>query len=127
MKVYKGRRLGTVKDTGSDVVVTVQEIQKDFPGFSDIKGEIKNLKHHVYHSPTGFSWGYGGSGPADLACSILWDLLGKEPDMQLYQAFKHRFVANWGDEWEINERDIRGWFLVYGWKYGRPESLLNEK
>ena len=25
----------------------------------------------VWHSPTGFEWGYGGSGPADLALNIL--------------------------------------------------------
>lgn len=31
------------------------------------------LRHHVRHSPTGFEWGYGGSGPADLARCILLD------------------------------------------------------
>jgi hypothetical protein len=25
----------------------------------------------VHHSPTGFNWGYGGSGPADFALNIL--------------------------------------------------------
>ncbi len=25
----------------------------------------------VWHSPSGFEWGYGGSGPADLALNIL--------------------------------------------------------
>ena len=25
----------------------------------------------VWHSPTGFEWSYGGSGPADLALNIL--------------------------------------------------------
>lgn len=30
----------------------------------------------VRHSPTGFSWGYGGSGPADLARSLLIAALG---------------------------------------------------
>jgi len=36
------------------------------------------LPHHVRHSPDGFSWGYGGSGPADLARCILIDALGNE-------------------------------------------------
>jgi len=31
------------------------------------------LKHVVYHSPTGFEIGSDGSGPADLALSILTD------------------------------------------------------
>lgn len=30
----------------------------------------------VYHSPTGFEWGYAGSGPADLALNILADVSG---------------------------------------------------
>jgi Family of unknown function (DUF6166) len=28
------------------------------------------------HSPTGFGWGYGGSGPAQLAVALLADALG---------------------------------------------------
>jgi hypothetical protein len=39
------------------------------------------LPHLVKHSPDGFSWGYGGSGPADLARSLLADHLG--PDKAL--------------------------------------------
>jgi hypothetical protein len=34
------------------------------------------LAHHVRHSPDGFSWGYGGSGPAELARCLLIDALG---------------------------------------------------
>ena len=35
-----------------------------------------NVPHLVtHHSPTGYEWGYGGSGPADLALNILeWHL-----------------------------------------------------
>lgn len=33
------------------------------------------LHHVVRHSPTGMEWGYSGSGPADLALSILHDYL----------------------------------------------------
>lgn len=36
------------------------------------------LQHHVKHSPTGLSWGYGGSGPADTARSLLIDHFGKD-------------------------------------------------
>ena len=114
MKVYRGKRLGIIKDTCSEVSVTVQ----------DDGGKEENLRHHVYHSPTGFNWGYGGSGSADLAMSILWDLYDTEPDMNFYQAFKHRFVSSWGEEWEISESDIRGWVLVHSWKQRRPECTL---
>lgn len=36
------------------------------------------LRHYVRHSPDGFSWGYGGSGPADLARCLLIDAMGRE-------------------------------------------------
>lgn len=94
MKIYKGKRLYPKQGTISNVVVTVN-------------GEP--LKHHVYHSPTGFNWGYGGSGPADLARSILWDLIGLEPYPELYQMFKWKFVAGWGDVWQITSEEIQKW------------------
>jgi hypothetical protein len=31
------------------------------------------------HSPSGFEWGYGGSGPAQLALALLADCLGDDP------------------------------------------------
>ena len=41
----------------------------------DHKGSCK-----VYnHSPTGFSWGYGGSGPSQLALAILLLFLSVRP------------------------------------------------
>lgn len=44
------------------------------------------------HSPTGFEWGYAGSGPAQLALAILADALGDdERALRLHQKFK--FVA----------------------------------
>ena len=105
MKVYKGIRLRPELETGSDVKVTVKE------------GKEENfLRHHIYHSPTGFCWGYGGSGPADLAMSILWDYLGKEPTLPLYQDFKWKFVAAWKEKWQITSAEIKIWIIE---KYGK--------
>lgn len=42
------------------------------------------------HSPDGFSWGYGGSGPAQLALAIMLELTGK-PDG--YQKLKWEVIA----------------------------------
>jgi hypothetical protein len=40
----------------------------------------------VNHSPTGFEWGYGGSGPSQLAFAILADFTGDtETALQHYQ------------------------------------------
>jgi len=67
------------------------------------------LKHIVWHSPTGFQWGYGGSGPADLALSILTDLIGLERAERLYQDFKWRFIAPVRGDLELREDEIRAW------------------
>lgn len=40
------------------------------------------------HSPDGFNWGYGGSGPAQLALAILLHFMPEEDAQTLYQIFK---------------------------------------
>ena len=54
----------------------------------------KSLKV-VNHSPTGFSWGYMGSGCAQLALAICIELFGKEPREYPihYQAFKEKYIT----------------------------------
>ena len=49
----------------------------------------------VFHSPGGFEWGYGGSGPADFALNILSIFIGEEAARAggLYQEFKWAFVS----------------------------------
>lgn len=98
-KVYRGRSDG--HDTAADVYVWVT--------FDD--GRIEPLKHHVHHSPTGFNWGYNGGGPADLARSLLWDHLGRQPHPSLYQDFKDRLVAVWpsASAWSMTTDDIQAW------------------
>lgn len=104
MKVYRGRRVNPKEGYVSEVEVIVLEQSGDEKFLP-----IGLLKHRVRHSPTGFSWGYPGSGPADLARSILWDFIGAEPTPGLYQDFKFQFVSVWGDEWEIRGCQIQDW------------------
>jgi hypothetical protein len=52
------------------------------------------LPHIVRHSPTGLEWGYGGSGPADLARSLIMDALGHDVHPRVYQTFKAEIVAS---------------------------------
>jgi hypothetical protein len=60
------------------------------------------------HSPTGFAWGYGGSGPAQLALALLVDALGDaELALTHYQEFKRTHVSNWGSEWSITAETIQ--------------------
>jgi hypothetical protein len=44
----------------------------------EVNGETCPLPHQAKHSPSGMSWGYHGSGPADLARSLLIDALGDD-------------------------------------------------
>lgn len=61
------------------------------------------------HSPTGFEWGYGGSGPADLAYALLADAVDTATADQLYQDFKRAFVAHFADTWTISTYTIQTW------------------
>jgi len=61
------------------------------------------------HSPNGFNWGYGGSGPAQLALAICADALG-DPfrAAKVYQDFKFRVVARWPQDgcWKITSGEV---------------------
>jgi hypothetical protein len=63
------------------------------------------------HSPDGFNWGYGGSGPAQAALAILLQVTG-DPELaqKFYQSFKFAHVASWpsGQDFSV-EIDVRGW------------------
>jgi hypothetical protein len=60
------------------------------------------------HSPSGFNWGYGGSGPAQLALALLADALGNDKRaLELHQAFKWRLVGDLEDDWTMTDKDVR--------------------
>ena len=53
-----------------------------------------SLPHLLHHSPGGFEWGYGGSGPFDLARSIVGDFLGTEdPPAPTYRLVVSELVS----------------------------------
>jgi hypothetical protein len=61
-----------------------------------INGELLTVHESlkVYnHSPDGFSWGYGGSGPAQLALAILLACVPREMAICNYQQFKWDVIA----------------------------------
>jgi hypothetical protein len=45
------------------------------------------------HSPDGFNWGYGGSGPSQLALAICLKFVPKEKALKIYQNFKWQHIA----------------------------------
>jgi len=59
-------------------------------------------------SPTGFSWGYSGSGPAQLSIAILADHAGDKQALRYYQPFKERFIASLdaNSPWTLTTEDV---------------------
>lgn len=67
----------------------------------------------VNHSPTGFAWGYGGSGPAQLAVALLAHEFGADVALRFYQPFKTQFLVprQWADQVEADApvRELWRW------------------
>lgn len=69
----------------------------------------------VNHSPTGFAWGYGGSGPSQLALAIMVHEFGRDLSKhpQHYQDFKWAFVARFPDTFTLTSTEILSWVSRY--------------
>jgi len=106
--IYEGAR----RD-GEEPVVVRLEISKGKPFLvKDLKPMPFDIRpsRELYDHSMGFSWGYSGSGPAQLALAILLDVTGnKEIALQFHQEFKECFVAGWGKNWRINAAQVRAW------------------
>jgi hypothetical protein len=92
MKTYRGTRISPFK-----VAVTVDDRALD----------PKSSQHIWNHSPDGFNWGYGGSGPSQLALAMLLDHFN-DPILarKYYQDFKWEVVSRLPDTWEITGAQI---------------------
>jgi hypothetical protein len=79
-------RVYTIQRTAQGVVCTVNG--------GAASGRPLPLRLDLWnHSPTGFEFGYGGSGPAQLALAILADCCGDELAVTYHQAFKWAVIA----------------------------------
>lgn len=60
------------------------------------------------HSPDGFSWGYSGSGPAQLSLAILADCTDDETAMKYYQDFKAAVIARFdmNEPFELTDKRV---------------------
>lgn len=91
---------------------------------------LVKLTHRVIHSPTGMSWGYKGSGPSDLAASIMANYLGlrgSDPSSTLYHDFAHDFVSQFNQDgwWSITSDVIEEW--IKGWRQRNPNTPTSVK
>jgi hypothetical protein len=93
MKLYEGIRT----DAGCQVTADGRLL--------DMRYDLRN------HSPDGAEWGYGGSGPAQLALALLTDATGDDELAQRhYQRFKREVVAGFErDRFLITQAEIRCW------------------
>ncbi|MEL6614470.1 MAG: DUF6166 domain-containing protein [Bacteroidota bacterium] len=76
-----------------------------------LEGEAHaSVPHAVRHSPTGIEWGYLGSGPADLALSVLMALTDEQTARALYQRFKAEVIARVPEVGGVlPAADVRAW------------------
>jgi|GEM_PF-600461 len=62
------------------------------------------------HSPDGFNWGYGGSGPAQLALALLLEETTVQEAQRMYQLFKWTVIAKLNaDTWAFTSQGVRAW------------------
>ena len=98
--------VATPESTDYDMAGDVHRRQED--GQELVLNERFDLANH---SPTGFAWNYGGSGPAQLALAILADVTCDDDlAVRLYQKFKADVIANMPrGKWELPESAVREW------------------
>jgi hypothetical protein len=98
---YVGRRYA---DDDGSVAIVMREDEAGIGRPLPLRLDLANK------SPTGPEWGYGGSGPAQLALAILADALGDHQAQRHYQQFKWAMIATLpGDAWELTREQIQDW------------------
>jgi len=97
--LYRGKR------TKNGVVVIVQYgdmPEKELPLRLDLRS----------HSPDGFEWGYGGSGPAQLALAILAFEYDERIAQYFYEEFKWEVISRLPKgEWTLSSEQIAATML----------------
>lgn len=93
--------IGEHTPDGCDVIV-LDKTKSEGSYLLDPRFDLRN------HSPDGFSFGYGGSGPAQLSLALLADALGDDERAQrMYQDFKFKVIARLeGERFELSQEDI---------------------
>jgi len=82
--------------TGKESQETVKIAGKGITREVTINGKLLSpvrSQKIVNHSPDGFSWGYGGSGPAQLSLAILLECVPEDDAISYYQIFKWKVIA----------------------------------
>lgn len=93
MKMYRGHRLS---NGVPHVVVST--------GLAGGNNTLPPRNDLANHSPDGFEWGYGGSGPSQLALAILADAFNDKTALRFYQRFRDMTVGCFKQDepWELS-------------------------
>ena len=76
-----------------------------------VDGEPMDYRYDLLSaSPSGFEWGYGGSGPAQLAIATLAHAYNNEFACEHYQRFKCEVVSELPKQgWTLTKDDLDAW------------------
>lgn len=75
-------------------------------------------------SPDGHAWGYGGSGPTQLAIDLLWEVYDRPPAPPFYRAFTDEVLARISqDIYVLTEDQVRNWERLYDGEKWLQERL----
>ena len=118
-------------------MVTMEREPVIYRGFRNTKGgaqvdrsdgkKLRAREDLINHSPTGFEWGYGGSGPSQLALAMLadtlYDRMPNKPEadrmtMKVYQDFKRHIISGLpSSTWQLDQDAVFNWFLEHVKKF----------
>ena len=98
---------------GSNPMHRVPQVEvREFTRWHIISSELLKLHLDIAeYSPTGFEWGYRGSGPAQLSLAILYDYFGDaERALENCHAFKEDIISRLPREFNLSGEQIERWY-----------------
>jgi hypothetical protein len=109
------------RDSGQEeIIYTGQNIRTEEGGMLVLRNGLslspEPSQKLVNHSPDGFSWGYSGSGPAQLALGLLLDVTHNPSlAMEYYQHFKFEVIAFLKRDacWTLTSTTIKNWLDIH--------------
>jgi len=104
---YRGYRANNIQFEHTHVV---QKLYNNVPQNLYLRLDLAN------HSPSGFSWGYLGSGCSQLALALIADATeDSKLALKYYQEFKKEFVSKFKEAWYLTDKEIKAW--IYSKEY----------